>query len=111
MTKKSKLSKSEALKIGRLPRAERAKARRRAQNRRAAQAHRDRLKADKQKRSTGQRWTLPSDATEPRYGKNKGPYVPKPDEEPAEDDGLGIGPRRPKRKRNRERGRAVVVEQ
>src|SRR2546428_13493855 len=42
--KTRKLTPSEALKIGRLPMAERAKARRRVQNRKAAQRHREREK-------------------------------------------------------------------
>ena len=44
-SKKSKLTRTEALKIGRLSRAERAKARRKIQNRRAQQRVRDRRKA------------------------------------------------------------------
>src|SRR5437879_3232104 len=79
-TRKSKLTCTEALKLGRLSHAERAKARRKIQNRRAAQQQRDRKKAKllaQRRLSSATVWCLPPEP-EQRYD----PTVAEAEEKP-----------------------------
>src|SRR5437899_2848580 len=67
-TRKSKLTRAEALKLVRLSHAERAKARRKIQNRRAAQQQRDRKKAKllaQRRLSSATVWCLPPEPEQP----------------------------------------------
>jgi len=75
-----KLTPSEALKIGRLPMAERAKARRRVQNRKAAQRHRERVKqqAKLKLRLEAPTWRLPPESEQRPYA----PTVAAAEEQP-----------------------------
>src|SRR3989442_16028562 len=88
-TRKSKLTRTEALKLGRLSHAERAKARRKIQNRRAAQRQRDRKKAKllaQRRLASATVWCLPPEPEqryEPTVGEAEEQLKASPRPEPA----------------------------